>query len=172
MLDRIKKTLSDIQLSGTKRDRMVITFGGALICLLVYVLITAGFDNIDQAKIDLSDKQALLSWMKSNAAMVKQVQARKQGSAQMSGQNSLGAVEASLRALQLESTVQKSEQLQDQKIQISFKQVSFETLIKWLAQLRQSMSLQVNVFSAQTTNQPGMVDAEVVLSLPSSERRS
>jgi type II secretory pathway component PulM len=85
------------------------------------------------------------------------------------GQNSLGAIENSLKVKQLDNYVQKSEQLQDQKIQISFKQVPFEALIKWLAELRQSINLQVSLLSVQSSEQEGIVDVELVLGMPGSK---
>ena len=147
---------------------MVIYFGCFLVCLLVYVLFTAGFDSLDLSRSNLNDKRDLYSWMEVNAPVVKKIRTQK-SAMPLLGQNSLGAVENSLKAKQLDSYVQKSEQLQDQKIQISFKQVPFDSLIKWLAELRESINLQVNLLSVQSSEQQGIVDVELVLGMPGSK---
>jgi type II secretory pathway component PulM len=170
MFEKLKVYSSRLHLPSHRKDRMVVYFGGFLVCLLVYVLFTAGFEYIDQAQLSLNDKRDLYTWMKINAPLVQKIRTQRNTLPDL-GQNSLGAVENSLKAKQLESYVQKSEQLQDQKIQISFKQIPFDSLIKWLAELRQSINLQVSVLSVQGSDQQGIIDAELVLGLPGAKSR-
>jgi hypothetical protein len=63
MVEKLKNYFSRLQLSSNKKDRMVIYFGCFLVCLLVYVVFTAGFDSLDLSRANLNDKRDLYSWM-------------------------------------------------------------------------------------------------------------
>ena len=164
----IEKALTAFMpLMANRRDRMIIFFGIVMLIVLGVIIFSGANEAVISARQNLSDKQQLLSWMKANAAAVEKAHAAIQRSSiAASPQNSLGVIDSTIKSFKLDSFLKKSEQLQDQKIQLSFAQVPFDSLIEGLFSLQHKMNFQVIVFSAEDSSGPGSVNAEIVLSLP------
>ena len=134
-----------------------------LLALALFVFVTRPLAQ-QHARIErvLAERSAQLAWMRE---AVPQLQARTPAARAAVGGtqegSALAIVERSARAASIAITRMQPEG--ESGVRISFEQVSFDTLIEWLAALEAGHALRAHTLQLERIEAPGRVSGEVLL---------
>jgi general secretion pathway protein M len=116
-----------------------------------------------QLSRQVHEQQKLLSWMQGTAAEIRQLSVQKTAPHRNSDISLLSLVDRTIKRQQLNAYLSRLEPQGSNKVQIWFKQVPFDSLIRWLQQLENQHNIAIVTISAQKQASPGTVDTRVVL---------
>lgn len=151
-----------------QRERRMVNVGGAaLAAAIFYFGIWSPFlGRVDDLRVTIGGQQKTLAWMKNAEQKMTQLAAGNGGGKQvMSPVALLSLLQERVNQAGMKDALTQMKQAANDSIQMQFKNVSFDQLIKLFISVMQSSHVKVTQFSAIAENMPGMVSADVMLSL-------
>ena len=148
------------------REKLIVGGGGSLtLLLLVYLFIWSPFiSTISMDKNQVKYQRSLLIWMKQADTELKGLAASGASVQRTTETQLLSVVDASLKTAQLNQYASSIGQSGAKKVLIKFKQVPFDSLIKWLAENWKTRGIKVTQISVTPDKGiSGIVDADVFL---------
>jgi general secretion pathway protein M len=145
------------------RERLVLIAGGFVAALIVLwaAVWNPLFVNTARLSDDISTKERLL-------AEVTRLEAAGVGSSAPARPAAAGSlvvvVDQTIRSQGLSDTLKRNQPNGTDGINLTFQSASFDTLIRWLAQLNRDHGISVQSASFSETRQPGLVNSTLVLS--------
>jgi general secretion pathway protein M len=155
-LDNLKQQFANM---SVRERRMVIVGALAVVLVLVIVVILPLESGVSRAHQRVGQKQADLAWMRSVAPEI----ARAGPARRPSAESLLVVVDRSARESNLGTSLAGSGASGAGGLQVRFEKAPFDTLVAWLARLSQQNGVRVDSATIDSTGQPGLVNAAVVL---------
>lgn len=150
------------------RERRMVNIGGAaLVFAIFYFGIWSPFlGRVDTLRSTISGEQKTLAWMQDAEQKIKQLSNDDQGSRQtMTPVTLLADLQNKVNSAGMKDSLQSLKQAANDSVQMQFKNVSFDQLVKLLINVMKTSHVTVTQFNALAQPTPGMVNAEVLLSL-------
>lgn len=146
-----------------KRDRVALNALAAFFALLfLYFGVWAPVNNYREESQDYRDRQlSLLQYMKTSEQRARQVAANA-GQSSVAGQSLLTQVSNTAQQNRIKPNRLQPEA--NDSVSVWFDQVAFNDLIRWLRQLTVQRGVDVRQISIDRQDQPGTVNARIVLS--------
>lgn len=147
--------------SLNERERWMVIAAG--LCLFIYgyylVLYAPLAHRVEERSFQLADKVKTLSWMKTVTPQ------KTSSSTQKKVNNSqlLAAVATRLKDNANLNQPYELQQTRSGEIQLSFEEVPFNTLMKWLIQMNQSYAFTIKQLDLNATATPGIVKAIMII---------
>lgn len=148
------------------REQQLVLFGGiAAIVLVFYSLVWSPLVDARDIKMQqVENNQALLSWMKTKSAEVKQLKLSNPDALRSNDNRSLLAIVDSLaNQLGLRNSIRQIEPNGQNNVTIWMDEIEFDALITMLGQLEKRNGVMVNEASVNRLDQPGYVQARIQL---------
>lgn len=152
----------------SSRDQRVALIGGTVALVLLYVLavrLPAG-DAVARLERQVQGQRALVSWMQQARHEIRTLRDGGDGDASRSGsgdQAVFAVAEENLEAAELSRFVRRVEPARDGGARLVFENVSFDTLVGWLTDLRNDHGLIAARLRVESTDTTGRVDARLIL---------
>lgn len=148
-----------------KREQQLVSVGTvAVLLILIYFFAWQPFaSSLQQLRENISTDKALLVWMQANLEDYKQSSSQQKHMSD-SNQSLLTRIEQSLEQGRMSAYSPELSQLDNNQIKINFQMIAFNDLLKWLVTLSQQTKLDVVQARITSTDEPGMVGAQLSLS--------
>ncbi|MEJ2622365.1 MAG: type II secretion system protein M [Candidatus Thiodiazotropha sp.] len=152
-------------LSKTPQEHMAMIVGGAaVLLLLLYLILWRPFQqSIEQKALQVKSQESTLQWMKENADLVKSLRGTQNSKGKASNEALLTLVDRTAKRIQLRQQIKRIKPQGDDGVQLWVEQAPFDTLIRWLDQMSQDYSLNIESLNIDRQDAPGLVNARVVL---------
>lgn len=150
------------------RERRMVNIGGtALAIAIFYFGIWSPFlGRVNTLRTTISGEQKTLAWMQDAEQKIKQFTSDDKSSRQsMTPVTLLSQLQNSVNDAGMKDSLQSMKQTSDDSVQMTFKNVSFDQLVKLLISVMKASHVSVTQFNAVAQPTPGVVNAEVVLNL-------
>jgi general secretion pathway protein M len=146
----------------SERDRRIVTYGGALVLVLVLAGIIVPLNrNISMARERVTRKQDDLQFIQSVAP---QLASAGQASGNAATAESLVVlIDSSARESGLGKSLTNSQPTGDKGLRVRLDRVSFDAMVAWLARLSQQHGVRVESAEIETAGEAGLVNAGLVL---------
>ncbi len=130
--------------------------------LLLWAFVVSPLQRSRRAAVDgVAAAERDLAWMRDNASGLAIAST---GTAQASGGRSLLAeIDSSARTAGLGGQIGSVERQATGRVAVSFSEVPFDALMRWLEPFAATQGASLESFSARTGNTPGLVDARATL---------
>lgn len=155
------------------REQRAVKVGGiALAIAFFYFGIWSPFlGRVDALRKRIVSDQKTLVWAKQADARIQQLSgAANVASAQvLTPVALLSLLQDQIKRADLQDALKDMKQAANDSIQLQFKNVSFDRLIKMLMSVMQNSTVTITQFSAVAAKTPGMVDANILLGLSASQ---
>jgi general secretion pathway protein M len=148
------------------RDRRIIVIGVVAVLFLTLLYTWGSLDGrVQRMRSVVHDQQALDQWMHAAAQQVAQLRGvHAQGAARDTGGKSLLAVvDQTAKQSGLGNAIKRVEPDKENSVRVWFEQVAFDDMVRWLSNLAQTYAVQVDTVSVDRQDQPGLVNARLVL---------
>ncbi len=144
------------------RERLLVIFSAsALLLLTIYLVIIEPYLNERQRLYrSVQIQQETLQWMKETAPLLKEKNLP--GSRSGKGQSLMSAIDQSVRKSNLNQAIKKI-QPEGKRVRIQFSQVSFDSMLAWLAQVEKQLGYRVDGMVVERLDKPGQVNARIVI---------
>lgn len=152
-----------LQLSASEKQKVLMGLALGLSLIIYFCLWQPLNQTVTSLRSQVSRQQELWAWMqemdqKINATQHTQINVHE-------GKSFLGTVQTLLNKSPIAPKVNDLRQIENDTVQIRFKQASFDAMITWLIRLSETVSLQISEVSIKSTSAPGIVDAEITLNV-------
>ncbi len=149
------------------REKQTVSIGAAAVIIgLLYLLIWAPLHHrVVSFRDQIQQNQKLLSWMQTTDEQIQAAEkiGRKPASTQSTASR-LSIVQNSLKQSPIANSITQLVQADHDSVKLNFQQVDFDSLISWLTELWQQQGLIITQLTVKSSNTPGMVTAEFILS--------
>jgi type II secretory pathway component PulM len=148
----------------SERDRLVLIFGGIISALLLYYFVIISPLNERNANLVESNAQTreLIDWMQK--AKVQLVHLHEQTKNKASANVSLlSAIEQSVKRNRLDAAAGDIKQLDKNRVQVSFAQVDYFAVIRWIEDVQVTSASKIEKVSIQKTAKQGTVHLDITL---------
>jgi type II secretory pathway component PulM len=148
----------------SERDRLVLIFGGIISALLLYYFVIISPLNERNANLVESNAQTreLIDWMQK--AKVQLVHLHEQTKNKASANVSLlSAIEQSVKRNRLDAAAGDIKQLDKNRVQVSFAQVDYLAVIRWIEDVQVTSASKIEKVSIQKTAKQGTVHLDITL---------
>lgn len=149
-------------LSG--RDRILVIYGSIISLLLLFYFMIWTPLSEKNAELIASNAQTreLIGWMKQ--ARVQLVNLHQQTKTKVATNVSLlSAIEQSVKRNRLEASAADIKQLDTSRVQVTFAQVDYLAVLRWIDDLQTSSASKIDKVSIQKTEKPGIVRVDLTL---------
>jgi len=150
------------------RERRVVNVGGtALVLAIFYFGIWSPFlSRVDGLRDTIVNEQKTLAWMQDADQKIKLLASENSGDKQaMTPVTLLALLQAQINQAGMKDALKQMKQAANDSIQLQFKNVSFDQLVKLLIAVIKANHVTINQFSATAESTPGKVSADVMLAL-------
>jgi type II secretory pathway component PulM len=147
------------------RERLFVGCGALLaVAILLYASLAPLYSRIDASQLRLARKQADLRWIEASAP---QIIAAGPGAGAVPGtrENALVLVDRAARESGLGNALSAIEPSGKDQLQARLSSVAFDSMVAWLARLRQQHAIGIAGLTVSPTAAPGVVNAQVQLQL-------
>ena len=143
------------------REKETISLGAfALVILGIYIFIWSPLTNkVTSLREQIERDSQLLKWMQSADQQIES--AEKTAKTTKNSGSLLSIAQTLIQESALSSQLTQLRQTDADSVQLSFKEVSFDTLIVWLAESSKKEHLLISEFRVTPLSTPGMVSAEL-----------
>jgi len=148
------------------RERRTLILGAIALAIIFYVFIIwlPAHRQADQLRTRLAEQKATLAWMQQAAAEFRALR----GSAApaptaLGGQSLFSLVDQSARQAGLGNALRQVEPTGDKRVRVSLQQASFDSMVTWLATLKNQYGIEATLLSVRPTDSPGQVNAQLEL---------
>ena len=151
-----------------QRERRMVNIGGAALAFAIFYFgIWSPFlGPVDGLRTTISSEQKTLAWMKDAEQKIKQLSAENSGDQQaLTPVAMLALLQERVDQAGMKDALKQMKQAANDSIQLQFKNVSFDQLIKLLIGVMKSSRVNITQFNVIAESTPGMVNADVMLSL-------
>lgn len=138
------------------------------ILLSILIFIHTLHSKTEQLQQNIEKELSLANWIERASH---QINALKKlhgnqliASSSHSKKNTLTVIESSLQASELTKTLSELNQVENNKVHLKFKKVSFDQLIHWLTQLWHQQGIAIIELQVTPQKPPGLVEATLLLS--------
>lgn len=148
------------------REQQLVLYGGiAAVVFIFYSMAWSPLVNARDMKMQqVENNQALLNWMTTKSAEVKQIRLSNPEAIRSDSNRSLLAIVDSLaNQLGLRSSIKQIEPNGPNNVTIWMDEIEFDVLITMLGQLEKRNGIMVNEASVNKLDQPGFVQARIQL---------
>ena len=146
----------------SERDRKIVTYGGALVLVLVLAGIILPLNrNISMARERVTRKQDDLQFIQSVAPQLASAGPASGNAA--TGESLVVLIDSSARESGLGKSLTNSQPTGDKGLRVRLDRVSFDAMVAWLARLSQQHGVRVESAEIETAGEAGMVNAGLVL---------
>ena len=151
----------------TRERRMANIGGAAIVFAIFYFGIWSPFlTRVSDLRSRITSEQKMLAWMKSADEKISQLATESSGARQSATPVAmLALLQNQVNQAGLKDALTSMKQADNDSIQLQFKSVSFDQLMKLLIGVLKSSHVTIKQFSAVGENTPGMVSADVMLAL-------
>lgn len=149
-------------------ERRTLTIGGVILAVMLgyFVIWKPIHDTTARMQQDLQRQQELLAWMQPAVAEI-----RAMGGAAMTesttagsnGQALFALADQSARQAGLGQVLTRVEPSGEGGARVVFEKISFDTLMQWLAELRNDHGIQATQVTVRRVELEGRVDAQILL---------
>ena len=149
-----------------ERERKIVLFGAiALIIVLVYLIIWSPLsDAVAQRKKAVHSQQALLHYLHGASVEIQTLKAQGISTSISPAQTDLlTLVEQSASSQQLSTYLKQVEQPQPNQISLTFDNVPFDNLLRWLEMLSTTHGVNVIQMNATRLGTPGLANVTMTL---------
>lgn len=148
------------------REKQTVSLGAvALIVGIIYLLVWSPLsDSVTTTRDQIQHNQKLLDWMKTADAKIQAAEAMGQTPHALSTGSRLSNVQNDLKKSPIGNSVTQLVQAENDSVKLNFQKVDFDLLISWLTTLWQQYGLVVSQMTVKSSDAPGMVTAEFILS--------
>ncbi len=150
------------------RERRMANIGGAAIAFAIFYFgIWSPFlGRVSDLRARIGSEQKMLAWMKSADEKISQLSTESGGTRRSTTPVAmLALLQNQVNQAGMKDALSSMKQADNDSIQLEFKNVSFDQLMKLLIGVMKSSNVTIKQFSAIAENTPGMVSAAVMLSL-------
>jgi len=148
--------------SLNERERRMVVIGGICIALLLVFGVIVPLDRaVSKTHARVVTKQADLAWMR--AVTPELVAAGPAAATPTSQRSMLVVVDGAAREAGLGTALTSSEPSGAGGLQVRLEKAPFDAIIAWLARLSEQDGIRVDSATMDTSGQPGIVNAGVVL---------
>lgn len=149
-----------------RREQRTLLFGGIALLVMIYVFMIwlPGHRGAAALRERVAEERATLAWMQDARREVQALAGTTPAAADQGG-SLFSVVESTAREAGLADTL-RVESSGQQQVRISVDAAPFDSLMGWLARLRQEYAVQAEVAGFRQAEQPGRVDAQLVLGRP------
>jgi type II secretory pathway component PulM len=150
------------------REKRAVTLGGSLLGIfIVYQFIWTPYTNyIGEMRDRIQKNEKMLVWMQSADKEIRKIEA------QSKNQNKpvalvvlLGLLQKQINTASLEQYLTLLKQASNESIEMHFQKVDFDKLMRLLTAIIKEHSVSISQMSAIALNEPGIVNADIVLKL-------
>lgn len=147
-----------------RREQLFLAWGGVVAALLIgYLALWQPLQGaLKEARGRRATLQGNLQEMQRIASEVRVLRARARRQKQGASGNLLSEANNTATGLGLGGALTRVQPQGDKRLQVWFKQASFNDLLKWLQKM-QGQGISVSEVSINRKNQPGLVDARITL---------
>jgi len=149
-----------------QRERRAVNIGGtALAIAILYFGIWSPFlGRVDGLRQRMAGDQKTLAWMQEADQKIKQLAGSSSASSkQMTPVALLAFLQNQVNQAGLKDAMKEMKQAANDSIQMQFKNVSFDQLIKLLMTVLKESHVTITQFSAIAEKTPGMVNADILI---------
>jgi len=152
------------------RERRTLIAGGAVLAVIVFFfgIWLPAHRGADRLRQQVAESRQLLGWMRQSAAEVKALRGSgtDEPQHQQTGQALYALADSSAREAGLGDAIREVSPTGENRVRVDLQGASFDDLLRWLAGLRRQYGIQASPVSVRQSDQPGQVNAQVVLEGP------
>lgn len=153
------------------RERRTLLIGGVALALILFFfgIWLPAHREADRLAERLAEQRALLAWMQQTGAEAQSLRAAGAGGAQPVGignQALFSFVDQSAREAGLASALRQVEPTGEQRVRVTLQQANFDLLMQWLVTLKTRHGVDASTLSVRRSENPGLVDAQLILESP------
>lgn len=149
------------------RERRTLTIGGIALAVIVFIFAVwlPAHRGVERLQARVAEQRALLGWMQQAAAEVRALRGRGASAprAREGGQALYALADETARAAGLGQSIREVSPSGENRVRVDLQGAEFDTLVRWLAGLRNEYGIQASPLSVRETDPPGRVNAQVVL---------
>jgi len=148
------------------REKQALSVGVVVIIIfLIYGFIWAPLNNkVKTIRTHIERNQALLAWMTAADIQIQRIQKNNQKPlAAVSAGSLLSVIQNQINLSPIATNLSELRQFENDSVQLRFKQVEFDKMIAWLAELCQENKVVITQLTITSGESPGIVAAEFVL---------
>ena len=147
------------------REKQMVAAGiFAIVIFLLYLIIWLPISNkAESLRGQIEQNHQLLTRMESADSRIQSLQQSMQSSTSTSAKSVLSIIQNEIAPAGFSKNLSTLRQIDAHSVQLNLQNVSFDSLIKWLAQLSKTRGLQVTQMTVLPTGTQGLVTAEVIL---------
>lgn len=150
------------------RERRMVNIGGAALAFAIFYFgIWSPFlHRVDNMRNTISSEQKTLAFMKEADVKIKQLAGESSGARQTNTPvTMLALLQEQVNAAGMKDALTQMKQAGNEGIQMQFKNVSFDHLMKLLITVMKTSNVTVTQFNAVAEGAPGFVNASLMLGL-------
>jgi type II secretory pathway component PulM len=148
----------------SQRDRVIVFYAG-IVCafMLFYLLVLSPLSEKNAALIESNAQtKELIGWMQNSKVQLTQLQHQEKNKAS-ANVSLLSAIEQSVKRNRLESAAGEIKQQEKNHVQISFAQVDFLAVMRWIEDVQVTTASKIDKVTLQKTDKPGIVHVDLTL---------
>lgn len=148
----------------SERDRIVIFYGGIIAGLLLfYFLIWSPLSEKNDDLIQSNNQtRELIDWMQKAKVQLIQLHQQSKNKAP-SAASLLSTIEQSIKRDRLDSTNPDIKQQEKNRVQVTFAEVDFVTVMRWIEDVQTASASKIVKVSIQKSSKPGRVHLDITL---------
>ncbi len=149
-----------------ERDRMILTWGGGLVILLLgyFLLWDPLSSTVDNQRQQLTAKQNTLSQMQQWAKEVQKLKSMNPARVNTSDRSLISLIDEKIRNAGMKASLDRMEPEGQDKVRLWLKDSDFNRFINLLGQLHQQYGIDVESASITATDNPGSASVKLNLS--------
>jgi general secretion pathway protein M len=150
------------------RERITVVVGGVVVgIMLFWALVIAPLDNgVEKLSKRVDDKRALIVWMQQASARIKRAGPAAANGGDDGEQSLVVVIDRSARSVGLGSALQRNQPVGEDGIRVQLRDAPFDSMTRWLTQLKTANGLALDSASIERTDAPGAVNASLILRDP------
>jgi general secretion pathway protein M len=151
-----------------QRERRAVLVGGSsvMFAVLYFGIWSPMVNHVDDMRKRIVTDQKTLTWMREADEKIKQLAATETTSQQaVTPVQLLTLLQMQINQAGLRDALKEMKQASNDAIQLHFKNVSFDQLIKLLMSVLKNSHVAISQFAATAETTPGMVNADVMLTI-------
>ncbi len=150
------------------RERRAVNVGGTALALAIFYFgIWSPFlTRVDGLRDTIVNEQKTLAWMQDADQKIKQLASENSGDRQaLTPVTLLALLQTQINQAGMKDALTQMKQAANDSIQLQFKNVSFDQLIKLLIAVIKANHVTISQFSATAETTPGKVSADIMLAM-------
>lgn len=146
----------------SERERRMVTIGAAaVLALFVLAVVLPLQRSVSSSQVRVQQKRDDLLWLRSMAPQL--INLRGSSERPQLHDSLVVVIDRTARQSGVQKNLSNSQPSGDGGLSVHLEQISFDTLIAWLSQLRETYGIGVDNATIDATGAPGIVNASLVL---------